>query len=339
MYDLVTFGEAMLRLSPPDFQRLEQTSTLDVQVGGAEYNVAVAAARLGLRTAWVSRLPDNPLGRRVANKAREHGVDTSHVVWAKEGRLGVYFLEQGSSPRASRVLYDRFPSAMSEISAGEVDWAGLFRETRRFHTTGITPALGDGAAAVTREAMEAARAAGASVSYDLNFRGKLWSPVKARDVQAPLMKLVDLLITNEEDPRAVFGISAGQDESYRSVSLDAYRAIAEKLHAQLGVKTVAVTLRESPSVLRNGWSAAAWRDGTFIPGKRYEIEIVDRLGGGDSFAAGLLYGLATRDDLSWALDFGIAFSALKHTHPGDVNWSTREEAEALMKGGGARVQR
>lgn len=340
MYDLVTFGEAMIRLSPPHFQRLEQAAALDVQIGGAEYNVAVAAARLGLRTAWVSRLPDNPLGRRIANKAREHGVDTSHIVWAKEGRVGVYYLELGAAPRASSVLYDRFPSAISEIKAGEVDWKKVLQGTKRFHTTGITPALSDGAAAATRDSLEAAKAAGAAVSYDLNFRKKLWTADRARQVQEPLMRHVDLLITNEEDPKNVFGISAGgQDESFKTVSVEAYRSIAEQLHKALGVKSVAITLRENPSVWKNFWSACAYESGSFHEGPRYELEIVDRLGGGDSFSAGLLYGLIARGSLEYGLRFGIAFSALKHSNPGDINWSTRAEAEALVKGGGVRVQR
>jgi 2-dehydro-3-deoxygluconokinase len=340
MYDLVTFGEAMIRLSPPNAQRLEQTATLDVQIGGAEYSVAVAGARLGLKTAWVSRLPDNALGRRVANKAREHGVDTSHIVWAKEGRVGLYFLEFGASPRPSSVMYDRSPSAIADIQAGEVDWKKVLKGSKRFHTTGITPALSAGAADATKEALEAAKAAGAQVSYDLNFRKKLWSAERARQVQEPLMRTIDLLITNEEDPKAVFGIEAGpQDASFKTLSGAAYRSIAEQLQKRFNVPSVAISLRESPSVLKNNWSACLWHQGAFHEGPRYELEIVDRLGGGDSFAAGLLYGLITSGDSAYALRFGVAFSALKHTTPGDINWATRQETEALMQGGGVRVER
>ena len=196
MVDLVTFGEAMIRLSPPTFQRLEQTSSLDVQIGGAEYNVACAGSRLGLKTAWVSRPPAKCVVRQIANKAREHGVDTSHIVWAKEGRVGLYFLEQGASPRASSVLYDRAPSAIAEVKPGEIDWKKILTGARAFHTTGITPALSANAAQVTRESLEAAKAAGCHLSYDLNFRKKLWSAEQARKVQEPFMALVDLLITN-----------------------------------------------------------------------------------------------------------------------------------------------
>jgi 2-dehydro-3-deoxygluconokinase len=341
MYDLVTFGEAMIRLSPPNFQRLEQTSSLDIQIGGAEYNVACAGARLGLKTAWVSRLPENGLARRIVNKAREHGVDTSHVVWTKEGRVGLYFLEQGSSPRASSVLYDRAPSAIAEIKPGEVDWKKVLAGTKLFHTTGITPALSASAAQVTKESLEGAKAAGCRVSYDLNFRKKLWSAEQARKVQEPFMALVDLLITNEEDPKAIFGISpAGHDDAYKALSAEAYREIAKKLQERFALKGVAITMRESPSVLKNVWTAMAYEGGKFYEERKYELEVVDRLGGGDSFSAGLLYGIATKNSIEYGLKFGLAFSALKHTTPGDLNWATREEVEELIKsGGGARVQR
>jgi len=340
MHDLVTFGEAMIRLSPPHYQRLEQTASLDLQIGGAEYNVACAGARLGLKTAWISRLPDNPLGRRVANKAREQGVDVSNIVWTKEGRVGLYFLEQGSSPRASSVLYDRSPSAIAEIKPGEVDWPKVLAGAKLFHTTGITPALSANAAAVTRESLEAAKAAGCRVSYDLNFRKKLWSAEKARQVQEPFMALVDLLITNEEDPKALFGISAaGHDDAYKALSPDAYREILQKLQDRFKLKAVAVTMRESPSVLKNLWTAMALEGGKVYAERKYELEVVDRLGGGDSFSAGLLYGIAAKDSIEYGLKFGLAFSALKHTTPGDINWATRDEVEELMKGGGARVQR
>jgi 2-dehydro-3-deoxygluconokinase len=339
MYDIVTFGEAMVRLSPPNFQRLEQAASFDVQIGGAEYSVACAAARLGLRSAWISRLPDNPLGRRVANKAREHGVDTSHIVWAKEGRVGLYFFEFGAAPRASSVLYDRAPSAIAQIRPGEVDWKAALSGAKWFHVSGITPALSGTAAETTAESIAAARAAGVCVSYDLNYRKKLWPAEQARKVQEPLLAGVDLLLTNEEDPKVLFGIDAGQDASFKTVSVEAYRVIAGKLRERFGARRVAVTLRENPSVWKNFWSAVALEAGGFHEGPRYELEIVDRLGGGDSFTAGMLYGLATRDSLEYGLRFGLAFSALKHTSPGDLNWSTRGEVEELMKGGSVRVSR
>ena len=340
MYDLVTFGEAMIRLSPPNFQRLEQTSSLDVQIGGAEYNVACAGSRLGLKTAWVSRLPDNAPGRRIANKAREHGVDTSHIVWTREGRVGLYIHEQGASPRASSVLYDRAPSAIAEVKPGEVDWKKILTGARAFHTTGITPALSASAAQVTQESLEAAKAAGCHLSYDLNFRKKLWSAEQARKVQEPFMPLLDLLITNEEDPKAIFGITAaGHDDSYATLSAEGYRDIAKKLREKFNFKAVGITMRESPSVLRNAWTGIVMEGAKVYEERKYELEIVDRLGGGDSFATGLLYGKLAKNSLEYGLKFGLAFSALKHTTPGDLNWATREEVEELMKGGGARVQR
>jgi len=339
MPEIVAFGEAMVRLSPPNFQRLEQTPTLDVQIGGAEYNVACAAARLGLSSAWVSRLPENPLGRRAAGKAREHGVDVSSVVWAKEGRMGIYFLELGAAPRPSSVLYDRAPSAIAQVRPGEIDWKKALAGAKWFHVSGITPALSETAAQVTAEAIAAARAAGVKVSYDLNYRKKLWTPDQARKVQEPLLQQVDLLLTNEEDPKLLFGIDAGQDASFKTVSVEAYRAIAAKLQERFRAKRVAVTLRESPSVWKNHWSAVALEIGKFHEGPRYELEIVDRLGGGDSFTAGMLYGLVARDSLEHGLRFGLAFSALKHSNPGDLNWATREEVEELMKGGSVRVSR
>jgi len=341
MVDIVTFGEAMIRLSPPPFQRLEQARTLDLQVGGAEFNVAADAARLGLRTAWVSRLPDNPLGRVIAARAREHGVDTSSIAWVPGGRVGLYFYEFGASPRPSSVLYDRENSAVSRIGPGEIAWAKIVQGAKVFHVSGITPALSPSAARATTEALEAARAAGLTVSYDLNYRRKLWSPEEARRVQEPMMRHVDILITNEEDPGAVFGITAGgaADEAFRSVSAGAYREIACRLRDRFGFKAVAVTLRESPSVWKNSWSAVLLEGDRFYEDRKVELEIVDRLGGGDSFSAGLLYGLVTRGSLEYGLRFGIACSALKHSHPGDVNLSTREEVEQFMKGGGARVVR
>ena len=227
MPDVITFGEAMIRLSPPHFQRLEQTATLDVQVGGGELNVAVGVARLGLTSAWVSRLPQNSLGRLAENRARQAGVDTSHLVWTAdaESRMGLYFLEFGAAPRASAVLYDRRNSAISAIRPGEVDWKRVMEGARWFHTSGITPALSDSAAAVTREALQAAKQAGLTVSYDLNYRGKLWTPDKAQAVQEPLMEYVDVLITTEEDTNVVFKINAEDKTGQKTLRASFRRAV------------------------------------------------------------------------------------------------------------------
>ena len=222
------------------------------------------------------------------------------------------------------MLYDRAPSAIAEIKPGEVDWKKVLSGAKMFHTTGITPALSATAAQVTRESLEAAKAAGCRVSYDLNFRKKLWNAELARKVQEPFMALVDLLITNEEDPKAIFGISAaGHDDAYKALSAESYREIAKKLADRFGLKAVAITMRESPSVLKNFWTAMAYEGGKFYDDRKYELEVVDRLGGGDSFATGLLYGIAVRNSIEYGLKFGLAFSALKHTTPGDLNWATR----------------
>jgi 2-dehydro-3-deoxygluconokinase len=342
MVDVVTFGEAMIRLAPPHFQRLEQTSTLDVQVGGGELNVAVGVARLGLKSAWVSRLPKNALGRLMLNRVRQAGVDSSHIVWSDGDRMGLYFVEFGAAPRASSVLYDRAHSAISAIQPGEVDWAKVMEGAKWFHTSGITPALSDSAAAVTREALVAAKQAGATVSYDLNYRGKLWSPDKAQAVQEPLMEHVDVLITTEEDTRVVFKIKAEgktDEKGFTQVSAESYKEVAKKLADKFKFKTVAITLRENPLVWRNTWTAIAYAEGKYYDDVKYELEIVDRVGGGDSFSAGFIYGRLVKNSYEAAVRYGNAFSALKHTNPGDFNWATLAEVEGLLKGASLRVAR
>jgi 2-dehydro-3-deoxygluconokinase len=326
-FDVITFGEAMVRLSPPSFRRLEQARSLDVQVGGAELNTAVALARLGRSTAWVSRLTDNPLGRLIANHAREAGVSTEHVVWTKEDRVGVYYLEFGAAPRASSVLYDRKGAAIANVKPGLVPWDRVFTAAKWFHVTGITPALSPSAAATTRAALEAARSAGVGTSIDLNYRVKLWTQEEAGRCMSDLMQLCDVLITTEEDTERVFGIK-GRD----------YEDVAAQVARRFPVRVVAVTLRENPLVWKNIWTAIAWQEGRVLRTRTYEVEIVDRLGAGDSFAAGLIHGLLD-GDLQKGLDWGVAASAIKHSIPGDFAWITREEVEALLKGPGLRISR
>ena len=326
-YDLVTFGETMIRLSPPGFRRLEQTTLLEVNVGGSELNVAVAAQRLGLRTAYVTRLTNNPLGRMIANKAREHGVDTSHIVWTDEDRVGVYFVEFGASPRPNSVLYDRRDSAMANIKPGEVDWDEVFSQARHFHTSGITPALSPTTAEATVEAVKAAKDAGLTVSLDLNYRARLWSQEEARKVMEPLTQQADILITTEEDTERVFGIKA-----------ESYERVAELLAERFDLAAVAITIRETPSVWRNTWTAIAYANGKLFRGPKFEIEIVDRVGAGDSFAGGFLYGWLT-DGPEAGVNYGVAISALAQTNPGDLCWATKAEAERLLKGGGLRIVR
>ncbi len=339
--DLVTFGETMVRLSPPDFQRIEQTASLDVKIGGAELNVAVAASRLGLKTRWVSRLTDNPLGHMIRNEARKHGVDTEFVQWTPEGRVGLYFVEFGASPRPSSVLYDRAGSAISQIAPGMINWEAVFQDARHFHCSGITPALSGSAAAATLEALEAAKKGGCTVSYDLNYRGKLWSAEKAREVQTPLMRYVDILISTEEDTKKVFGIEgeiSGEKEDFRALSAESYGIVARKLAERFSFQVVAITLRENPSVWRNTWGAVAYHKGVIYEGPRFDLEIVDRVGGGDSFSAGFIYGYLTRD-VQYGLEFGNAFSALAHTIPGDFTYASAGEVEALLKGVSLRIRR
>jgi 2-dehydro-3-deoxygluconokinase len=326
-YDVVTFGEAMIRLSPPNYHRLEQARSLDVRTGGAELNTAVGLARLGRRTAWVSRLTDNPLGRLVANHAREAGVTTDHILWTEGDRIGLYFLEFGAAPRASSVLYDRKDSAIAHVGPGMINWPAVLDGCRWFHVTGITPALSPSAAKATQEALEAARAAGAQTSIDLNYRAKLWDQAEAGRWMSAFMPLCNVLITTEEDTERVFGIT-GKD----------YEDVAAQTARRFGLRVVAVTLRENPLVWRNTWTAIAYREGTLYRTRSYEVEIVDRLGAGDSFAAGLIHGLLD-GDLQKGLDYGVAASAIKHSVPGDFAWITRAEVEALLKGPGLRISR
>jgi 2-dehydro-3-deoxygluconokinase len=327
MADVITFGETMIRLSPSHYQRLEQAHSLEVNVGGAEWNVAVDLSRLGISTGWVSRLTDNPMGRMIRNKAREQGVDTSHIVWTKGDRVGIYFVEFGATPRASSVLYDRSGTAISQIQPGEVNWDEALSGARWLHTSGITPALSPGAAQVTTEALQTAKKAGGTVSYDLNYRARLWTPEEARKCQEPLMEYVDVLISTEEDTKKVLGISAGD-----------YREVARKLAEKFNFKVVCITLREDVSVLRNRWTAIAYSSGRIYDDRTYDVEIVDRVGAGDSFSAGFIYGYLT-GDVEKGVRYGNAYSALKHSIPSDTNWSTLQEVENLMQSTSLRISR
>ncbi|MFP4588831.1 MAG: PfkB family carbohydrate kinase [Candidatus Bipolaricaulota bacterium] len=325
---VVTFGETMIRLSAPDTKRLEQAQSLDVNVGGSESNVAVAIARLGLDTSFVTRLKNNPFGRMIENKIREHGVDTSHILWTDEDRVGKYFLEFGANPRPSSVIYDRANSAISQIQPDTVNWQEVFDGAELFHTSGITPALSKSAEQVTAEAMKAAQENGLKVSVDLNYRSKLWSQEEAKRCMTPLMDYTDILVTTEEDTERVFDIS-GED----------YAEVAELLSSEFDFEVVAITLRDNISMWRNDWTAIAYKDGKIYDDMTYELELVDRVGGGDSFTAGFLYGYLI-GDVQKAVEFGNATSAVKQTNPGDINWCTLEEVQSLAEGGGrVRISR
>ncbi len=327
MADVITFGETMVRLSPPNYHRLEQANSLDVNIGGAEWNVAVDLSRLGISTGWVSRLTDNPLGRMIRNKAREQGVDTSHVIWTKGDRVGIYLVEFGATPRASSVLYDRANSAISQIKPGEINWEDVLQGAKWFHTSGITPALSPGAARVTADALKTAKKSGCKVSYDLNYRSRLWTPEEARKCQEPLMEYVDILFSTEEDTKKVLGISA-----------ENYREVARKLTETFSFEVVCITLREDVSVLRNRWTAIAYSAGKLYDDRTYDVEIVDRVGAGDSFTAGFIYGYLT-SDVETGLKLGNAYSALKHSIPGDTNWATLQEVENLTRSASLRISR
>ena len=275
----------------------------------------------------MSRLTDNPLGRLIANRAREAGVSTEHVVWTNEDRVGLYFLEFGAAPRPSSVVYDRKEAAIANLKPGVVPWAKVFAGAKWFHVTGITPGLSGSAAEVTKESLLAAKAAGLQTSVDLNYRVKLWTPAEAGKCMAELMAHTDVLITTEEDIERVFGIKGKDFEE--SAALTAKR---------FNLKIIAITLRENPLVWKNSWTAIAYQAGSIVRTRSYEVEIVDRLGAGDSFAAGLIHGLLD-GDLQKALDFGVAASALKHSIPGDFAWISRDEVEAMLKGSGLRISR
>jgi 2-dehydro-3-deoxygluconokinase len=309
--DLVTFGEAMVRLTPPALQRLEQASTLEASVGGSELNVAVLAARLGVTSRWVSRLPDNALGRMIEGRAREQGVD-ARVEWTADGRVGLYFVEIGGA-RISSVLYDRAGSAISRIPPGSIEWASVFAGARWYHVSGITPALSDGAARVTAESLVAAKRAGLTVSYDLNYRSRLWSAQQACATQEPLMEYVDVLITTEEDARVVFGIGG-----------DDHAEVARALHKRFAISAVAITLRD------DALAAVIAADGKVYSAPRFEVRSVDPIGAGDAFCGGLV--VSRLGALGWgdAVRFAAATAALKHTIPGDFCLVTRAEVEELL---------
>ncbi len=331
MTDVVTFGETMIRLSPPDHLRLEQTSSLNLSVGGAELNVAAGLARLGIKSAYVSRLPSNPLGRMVANKGREFGVDVSHILWAEGERVGVYFVEYGAEPRPIRVYYDRKDSAFANIQPGMVNWKEVFQGARLFHVGGITPALSVSAYETQKEAMIAAREAGCLVSYDVNYRAALWTVAEARKAQLPLMEYVDILITSLPDQPDITELLSGLKGNDPA-------DVARQMAGKFGFKAVLVTMRKSLSAQRASLTSLAFSDGNLYSDRRYEVETIDPLGGGDACAAGFLTG-CLEGDIQHAVRLGNAFSALQQTAPTDLPWPTRAEVEALILERGISMSR
>jgi 2-dehydro-3-deoxygluconokinase len=336
MKKIVTFGEIMLRLSPPGALRFGQARSFDVVYGGGESNVAVTLANFGLDTEFVTRLPTNEIGEACLQYLRQYAVGTSHVLRGGE-RLGIYFLEMGSVMRGSQVVYDRANSSFATIKPGMVDWKTVFQDAAWFHWTGITPAISEGAAVVCQEAVETARTMGVTVSCDMNYRAKLWKWGKtAGEVMERLVATSDVVIANEEDAEKVFGIKAPEAEvNAGKVSSEQYAYVCEELHNKFPhLKTIAITLRGSLSASHNTWSAVFWQGNRIFTAPVYNITpIVDRVGGGDSFMGGLIYGLLTfANNPQKALDFAVAASALKHTVFGDFNLVTVSEVEKLTQG-------
>lgn len=336
MKKIVTFGEIMLRLSPPGFKRFSQTYSFDVVYGGGESNVAVSLANYGLDSHFASRIPDNDIGQCAIMELRKRGVNTSHVL--REGeRLGIYFLETGAVSRGSKVVYDRANSGMATIDAGMIDWEAVFKDADWFHWTGITPALSQGAANACLEAIETANRLGVTVSTDLNYRKKLWKYGKAPgEVMPDLVKGCDVILGNEEDAEKHFGLHPeGVDVTHGdSVDGKAYLSVLKQLQEMFPrAKKVITTLRGSISASHNSWTGVLYDGETLYAAPSYEItHIVDRVGGGDSFMAGLIYGLLSFEDDQKALNFAVAASCLKHTIKGDANLVTVDEVMKLMDG-------
>jgi 2-dehydro-3-deoxygluconokinase len=349
-YDLVSLGECMIRLSPPGYGRIEFAPVLEVWVGGGEYNVAYALARLGLRTGWVGGLNDSPMGRIVMNHARSVGVDVSHAPVrkydgvGKRDRIGLNFTEVGTSKRASATLYDRGHSATAAMRPGEVDWAKLFRDqgVRWFHTGGIFSSLSESTRQVVAEAVRAAHDAGTIVSYDLNFRSKLWSSKDAIATTRPLVPYIDCLIGNEEDFQKVLGYDVeGVDVEKGELDTTAFKNMVNKVVKDfLNVKVVGTTLRGVKSALVNDWSAILWTGGQFYDGPNYEnLEIEDRVGGGDGFASGFAYGFLTGKSPQECVNLGVAHGALLMSTRGDTSQITLDELLHTAAGGSARIKR
>ena len=340
MAKVVTFGELMLRLAPNGYYRFFQNDQMQATFGGGEANVAVSLANYGLDSAYVTKLPAHAIGQAAVDSLRYFGVDTSRIVRGGD-RVGIYYLEKGASQRGSVCIYDRAHSAIQEAQPDDFDWDQILDGADWFHFTGITPALSDSMAEATLAACQTAKKKGIPISCDLNYRKKLWSREKAGKVMGELMPYVDLLIANEEDAADVFGIHAAASNITKGeINLDGYRSVAEQLIARFGVKKVAITLRESVSASCNHWSALLYDGKELYVSKKYTMQIVDRVGGGDSFGGGLIYGLTEGYDCQKALEFAVAASCLKHSIEGDFNAVSVAEVTALAGGDGSgRVQR
>ena len=340
MAKIVTFGEIMLRLSTPGHSRFIQADSFDVVYGGGEANVAVSCANYGHDAYYVTKLPKHEIGQSAVNALRRYGVRTEYIARGGD-RVGIYYLESGSAMRPSKVIYDRAHSAIAEVLPEDFDFDAVMEGADWFHWSGITPAISDRAAELTRLACEAAERHGVTVSVDLNFRKKLWTKEKAQSVMRPLMKYVDVCIGNEEDAELCLGFKPDADVTGGKTDAEGYKSIFKAMAQEFGFRYVVSTLRESFSASHNGWKAMIYDGADFYESKRYDIfPIVDRVGGGDSFSGGLIHGLLTKSTKEEALEFAVAASALKHTINGDFNLVSAEEVEALAGGDASgRVQR
>lgn len=341
---IVSFGEIMLRMKSPQFERFLQTPIFEASFGGGEANVAVSLANFGMNAEFVTVLPENALGEACVRELRGFKVNVENII-RKDGRIGVYYLEAGAAQRASKVIYDRADSCIAQAKSGDIDWKQVFKDAAWFHITGITPAISQSAAELSIEAVRMAHEMGVHVSCDLNFRKNLWKyGKKAMDIMPEIVRYTDTVIANEEDVQKALGISAETAGAVEQgqINVDQYRSIAESvMQAYPNVKHVAITLRESKSASNNDWSACLCNGKDFYLSRKYAITpIVDRVGGGDSFSAGLIYGLNHYEDEKTALEFAVAASCLKHSIGGDFNRVSVAEVESLMNGSGSgRVQR
>lgn len=340
MKKVITMGEIMLRLSTPDYSRFVQAESFDVIYGGGESNVAVSLANYGFDAHFVSKVPAHEIGQSAINHLRRYGVKTDYVARGGD-RLGIYFLETGASMRPSKVIYDRAESAIAQAKIEEFNFDEIFKGAEWFHFSGITPAISKAGADLTEAALKAAKKHGVTVSVDLNYRKKLWTPEEAKETMSKLMQYVDVCIGNEEDAEKVLGFKPGDtDVTSGDLKLDGYKDIFKRMKEEFDFKYVVTSLRESYSASDNGWSALIYDGTDFYQSKKYDVRIVDRVGGGDSFAAGLIYGLLSGKPCGESLEFAVAASALKHTIFGDFNHVNVSEVETLMNGDASgRVQR
>ena len=340
MKKVVTFGELMLRLAPEGYLRFVQADSLQATFGGGEANVAVSLANYGLDARFVTNLPKHEIGQAAVNSLRKYGVDTSYITRTGD-RVGIYFLEKGASQRPSKVIYDRANSAIANAKPEDFDWDAIFDGAEWFHFTGITPALGDNVAEICLIACKKAKELGITISCDLNFRKKLWTSEKAGQVMGELCKYIDVCIANEEDAEKVFGIHADDtDVTGGKLNHEGYIQVAEKITERFGFKAVAITLRTSISANDNNWAAMLYTEGKPYFSKSYNVHIVDRVGGGDSFGGGLIYACMNNYAPQETIEFAVAASCLKHAVEGDYNLVSVEEVAALAGGDGSgRVQR